>query len=156
MSESFFTIKSLRDIPYMADAAAAWFSEKWGIPYGTYLESISLSIANPERIPQWYLAIREGSIIGGAGIIENDFHKRPDLTPNLCALFVEEPFRRRGIARAILDNARYEAGVMGFSTLYLVTDHTEFYEKCGWTFFTTVIGDDGLSTRMYSAPTSFA
>ena len=34
--------------------------------------------------------------ISGAGVIENDFHDRKDLTPNLCALFVEERKCGRG------------------------------------------------------------
>lgn len=35
-------------------------------------------------IPNWFIA--------GAGVIENDFHNRPDLTPNICALYVEEDY----------------------------------------------------------------
>lgn len=42
---------------------------------------------------------------------------------------------------------------MGFEKLYLVTDHTEFYEKCGWSFLTTVNDDEGNSIRMYAAST---
>ena len=38
----------------------------------------------------------------------------------------------------------------GISPLYLVTDHTGFYERYGWEFFCTVHcdGEDGQS-RMY-------
>ena len=42
-------------------------------------------------ITQWYVIVDgQRNIIAGAGVIENDFHDRKDLTPNLCALFVEE------------------------------------------------------------------
>lgn len=97
--------------------------------------------------------ILDGRIAAGCGIIANDFHKRPDLTPNLCALFVEEAYRRRGYARALLDNARLEAGAMGFDYLYLVTDHMEFYERCGWDFLTMVAENDGGQIKMYRAST---
>lgn len=32
------------------------------------------------------------------GSIENDFHDRKDLTPNICAVYTEEAYRGRGIA----------------------------------------------------------
>ena len=73
-------------------------------------------------------------IVAGAGVIANDYHDRVDLTPNLCALFVEESHRYRGIARLLLDSARRDMGKLGFETLYLVTDHEHFYERCGWEF----------------------
>ena len=42
-------------------------------------------------IPQWYVIVDgQRNTIAGAGVIENDFHDRKDLTPNLCDLFVEE------------------------------------------------------------------
>lgn len=50
-------------------------------------------------IPQWYVIVDgQRNTIAGAGVIENDFHDRKDLTPNLCDLFVEERKRVRGIA----------------------------------------------------------
>ena len=49
-------------------------------------------------VPQWYAAVAEGRIVAGLGVIENDFHCRRDLTPNVCAVYVEEDCRRRGLA----------------------------------------------------------
>lgn len=94
-----------------------------------------------------------GRLIAGAGVIENDFHDRPDLTPNLCALFVEPDWRCRGLAGRLLDFIRRDLGAMGIPRLYLVTDHTSFYERYGWTFLTMVTGDDRTQERMYTAPT---
>ena len=91
--------------------------------------------------------------MAGAGVIENDFHDRKDLHPNLCALFVEENWRGQGMARYILRRVREDMAGMGIEKLYLVTDHTDFYEKCGWSFLTMVRGDDGLMERMYEADT---
>ena len=90
-------------------------------------------------------------IVAGAGVIDNDFHDRKDLAPNLCALFVEEPYRNQAVARTILDFIRQDMGRMGIGTLYLVTDHTEFYERCGWRFLTMVNDEDGCPERMYAA-----
>ena len=110
------------------------------------------SVENVKAIPQWYIvADSQQRLIAGAGVIENDFHDRPDLSPNVCALFVEEKFRKKGIARYILNFIRKDLGSMGIETLYLVTDHTDFYEKCGWKFRTLVIGGDGLPERLYES-----
>lgn len=145
-------LKKLCDYPELLEKASLWFSEKWDIPVEAYIESIQECIS--KEIPQWYIVVDENQeIIAGAGIIENDFHDRKDLRPNLCALYVDEQYRSQGIARYILNLARRELGEMGFEKLYLVTDHVEFYEKCGWEFFTNVIGDNGNSERLYVAST---
>ena len=89
------------------------------------------------------------------GIIENDFHQRKDLPPNLCALFVEPAYRKQDLARKLMDFAKKETAEAGFDKLYLITDHTEFYEKCGWTFYGTIKEDDGAGIRMYETKTGF-
>ncbi len=38
------------------------------------------------------------SIVAGLGVIENDFHNRKDLAPNVCAVYTEEDCRCKGIA----------------------------------------------------------
>ncbi|MUS09241.1 GNAT family N-acetyltransferase, partial [Acinetobacter baumannii] len=37
---------------------------------------------------------------------------------------------------------REDLSNQGIQTLYLITDHTEFYEKCGWRFL-TLVKDEG-------------
>lgn len=150
-------IRMLREFPDYKEQAARWFSQKWGIPLSAYLESMEQCVSQKTGVPQWYFILNQKQeLLAGAGVIENDFHNRPDLHPNLCALFVEEPFRNQGIARCLLDYIRKDMGRMGFDRLYLVTDHTDFYERCGWNFFTMVKGDDGCQTRLYMAETGEA
>ena len=144
----------LRMIPGQEDQAAGWFASKWGIPRAAYLESMDHCLKNPDGVPQWYLVQNEeGEIVAGLGLIENDFHKRTDLTPNVCAVFVEPPYRKRGIARAMLDAVRADAAALGVHTLYLLTDHTDFYERCGWHFHCMVENEDGSWSRMYQVET---
>ena len=143
----------LRDAPVLADAAAVWFSRRWGIPAESYRESMEQCLRRKAPVPQWYVVRDGGRLLAGAGVIANDFHDRKDLTPNLCALFVEPPGGGRGTAGRLLDFIRRDLGAMGIPRLYLVTDHTAFYERYGWTFLTMVTGDDHLPERMYTAPT---
>ena len=107
-------IHPLRDAPVLADAAAVWFSRRWGIPAESYRESMEQCLRRKAPVPQWYV-VRDGG--------------------------------------RLLDFIRRDLGAMGIPRLYLVTDHTAFYERYGWTFLTMVTGDDHLPERMYTAPT---
>lgn len=129
--------------------AAGWFHEKWGVPLAAYRKSMERSAQEGQAVPQWYLAVRGERIAGGLGVIENDFHDRRDLTPNVCAVYTEEAERCRGIAGALLGTACADMAARGIETLYLVTEHTSFYERYGWEFFCMARGEDGAAMRLY-------
>ena len=72
----------------LLEHAAAWFHSKWGIPEQAYADSMKECLAGNSPVPQWYVILDGEKIIGGLGVIENDFHDRKDLTPNVCAVYV--------------------------------------------------------------------
>ena len=155
MSDAKQTVRllPLREQPALAEKAAAWFASKWSVPIEAYRQSMADCLAG-KTVPQWYLLTDvDGNIAGGAGVIENDFHDRPDLAPNLCALYVEPAWRGCGLAGMLLDGIRADMAAQGIETLYLVTDHTAFYERHGWRFLTVVRCDDGCQSRLYTAQT---
>jgi len=140
----------LTDCPEKKEGLARWFHEKWGVPLAAYLESMEDCLKGEAAVPQWYAAVEGARIVGGLGVIENDFHDRKDLTPNICAVYTEEDRRGRGIAGALLRFACGEMAARGVDTLYLLTDHTGFYERYGWQFLTMVQGDgEARMSRMY-------
>ena len=63
-------------------------------------------------------------IIAGADVIENDFHDRKDLTPNICALYVEPERRCRGIAGHLLEHTCKDMATKGITPLDHITEHT--------------------------------
>ena len=160
-------IIKLRDKPALIPQAAAWFSAKWGIEEKAYRESMEEMAARwreagPEEkakaaalaVPQWYVAVADdeaeggpGLIAGGIGVIENDYHDRKDLAPNVCALYVEEEFRGRGLAGELLSVAAGDMRDFGIKTLYLITEHTSFYERYGWRFL-CMAQPDGEAEKM--------
>lgn len=145
-----YKIITLQECPQLLGQAASWFHSKWGIPQEAYQESMRQSLKNEGFVPEWYLAIMGGKIIGGMGVIENDFHKRKDLAPNVCAVYVEEECRGQGIAGRLLEYVCDDMGKKGISTLYLATDHTSFYERYGWEFLCMAQEEDGEGqSRMY-------
>ncbi|GAA6396513.1 GNAT family N-acetyltransferase [Solibaculum mannosilyticum] len=145
-----YSILCIREEPDLLNCAADWFHEKWGIPREEYYKSMNQCLLNNQSIPQWYVAILNGNIIGGLGVIENDFHDRKDLSPNICALYVEKTYRNQGVAGRLLDYACSDMKKYGIEVLYLMTDHSSFYEKNGWKFLCMVQGDgDNHLSRMY-------
>ena len=145
-----YSLVPLRDKPDMLQKAAAWFHQKWGVPMEAYRESMEDCLTGKGPVPQWYLALDGERIVGGMGVIENDFHHRKDLAPNVCAVYTEEDRRCQGIAGALLGLTCRDMKQLGISTLYLVTDHTGFYERYGWEFFCMVQGDgEPELSRMY-------
>lgn len=145
-----YAIFCLRERPELLLRAAEWFHEKWGIPRAAYEASMRDCLMGLGAVPQWYVTLADGAIIAGAGVIENDFHERKDLAPNVCAVYVEEDWRGRGVARALLSRICADMQEKGVKTLYLTTDHTAFYEKLGWEFL-CLVWEEGHArqTRMY-------
>ena len=140
----------LTDRPQLKEQAAQWFHQKWGVPLASYQESMEQCLSARSPVPQWYLAMEGERIAGGMGVIENDFHNRKDLAPNVCAVYTEPDRRGKGIAGALLRFVCDDMAGQGIRTLYLLTDHTGFYERYGWEFYCMVQGDgEEAPSRMY-------
>ena len=73
-----------------------------------------------------YLCLDNDKIIG---VIENDFHDRKDFTPNVCTVYTEKDYRCKGIAGHLLDMVMEDMKSKGITPIYLLTDHTGFYER---------------------------
>ncbi|MDD4850826.1 MAG: GNAT family N-acetyltransferase [Gemmiger sp.] len=144
-----YTLITLKERPALKEEAARWFHDKWGIPFEVYLASMEASLAG-DKIQAWYLCLDGEKIIAGMGEIKNDFHDRKDLTPNICAVYTDEAYRCQGVAGALLNYVVQDNKKRGIAPLYLITDHTGFYERYGWAFFCMVQGDgQPQMTRMY-------
>jgi GNAT superfamily N-acetyltransferase len=144
-----YTFITLREKPQLKEKAAEWFHRKWGVPTEAYLECMEAYLIGATEYG-WYLCMDDDNIIGGMGVIENDFHDRKDLSPNVCAVYTEDKYRCKGIAGQLLNMVVNDMKSKGITPLYLVTDHTGFYEKYGWEFLCMVQGDgEPDMTRMY-------
>ena len=145
-----YSITKLREHAELINAAAMWFHQKWGVPKAAYVESMENCAAKNASVPQWYVVLDEGAIVAGVGLIANDFHERKDLTPNVCAIYVEETHRKQGIAGQMLKFVCDDLAAMGIAALYLLTDHDSFYERYGWEFLCMAQGDgETTMSRMY-------
>lgn len=149
MSTQSYRYVTLREVPELMQTAAAWFHSKWRVPVEAYLECMEAYLSG-ETEYGWYLCLDGEKVVGGLGVIENDFHDRKDLAPNVCAVHTEEEYRGQGIAGKLLNLAVEDQKAKGISPIYLVTDHTDFYERYGWEFLCMAQGDgEEEMTKVY-------
>ncbi|MBQ7251823.1 MAG: GNAT family N-acetyltransferase [Kiritimatiellae bacterium] len=140
---------SLREVPGLEAAAAAWFHGKWGVPEEAYRACMDGYLAGKTDYG-WYLCLDGDEIAGGLGVVGNDFHERKNLAPDICAVWTEESHRSRGIAGRLLGLAVEDLRRHGISPVYLLTDHTGFYERYGWEFLCLAKSDgETAPSRMY-------
>ena len=140
---------TLRERPEMMESAAEWFHSKWQVPKESYMECMRAYLLGKTEYG-WYLCLDGERIVGGMGVIGNDFHDRKDLAPNVCAVYTEEACRRQGIAGRLLNMVVEDMRKKGITPLYLVTDHIGFYEHYGWEFLCMVQSDgEPEEARMY-------
>ena len=129
--------------------ASNFFSSKWGVPIEAYIESMEASLTTSSGVPSWFVVRSNNCIIGGIGIIENDFHKRKDLRPNLCAFYVKEEYQGHGIGRMLINHACAYLKEKSISEVYLITTHTKLYEKLNFLYYDDIEEDSGDKVRCY-------
>ena len=146
-------IIGIKEQPKWLLRAAKYFSHRWKIDEQLYIDSMNESLSAKNSVPRWYLMLRGDEIIGGCGLIDNDFMVREDLCPWLCALYIEPDARGQQLGAKLLEYARREAAALGYGKVYLNTDHVGYYEKYGWRYMGSFAHSSGEDTRVYEANT---
>lgn len=142
------TISTCANVPKSRTQPRNGSTQNGGVPKEAYLECMEDYLSGNTELG-WFLCLDGGKIVGGMGVIENDFHERKDLSPNVCAVYTEEEYRGQGIAGKLLNIVVDDMKSKGISPIYLITDHTGFYERYGWEFLCMVQGSDPEPSRMY-------
>ena len=144
-------ILSVREHPELLERAIAYFQEKWASPESAKVYDDSIRHSMGDGLPEWYLLLDGDVITGCCGLISNDFVSRMDLMPYLCALYVEEAYRGRALGSLLIEQTKRDARRMGFSRLYLATDHVGYYEKYGFVRIAAGYHPWGEESSIYEA-----
>ena len=146
-------IVNVREYPGGLDKAVDYIHGVWGSEknYPYYRDAIYHSSLTEKHLPMFFLLIRNNEIIGCSALITNDFISRHDLYPWIACLFVDAKERGQEYGNLLMEHAEQEARNMGFSAVYLTTDHNGYYEKCGWQRFEDGIDlFSGQPSRIYA------
>lgn len=144
-------IISVKQHPEYKTRAIHYFQSKWASKESmpVYEDCITHCLTTTNPLPQWYLLEEAGELIGCAGLITNDFISRMDLYPWVCAVYIEKSHRGNGHGAKLLEKAKEDARLGGFSALYLCTGHIGYYEKYGFTYIGEGYHPWGQSSRIY-------
>lgn len=142
---------SVRERPEYKEKIIKFFQNKWASESSmkVYEDCIESCLSTNHPLPHWYILEESGKIIGGAGLITNDFISRMDLYPWICALYIEKEYRGNEYGKILLDKAKVDATAGGFESLYLCTDHIGYYEKYGFNYIGTGYHPWGSESRIY-------
>lgn len=79
-----------------------------------------------------FVALEGDCILGYCTLSENDCIPDVPYTPYISYLFVGEQFRGNRLSQKLIDFVMEYTKKLGFSKLYLVSDHVNLYEKYGF------------------------
>lgn len=80
-------------------------------------------------IAQTFVAICQDQFLGTVALWRNDLCARQDLYPWLACLYVKEEYRHYGIGIMLQNKVMEVAQKLGYSQIYLITNHDNLYEK---------------------------
>lgn len=145
-------ISNLADHPKHFQTVCTWVWEEWWRSEGSTMEDMvyfTRHCLEKEEIPMTFVGLLEGKPVATASLWRSDPFSRQDLTPWLAAMYVIPERRGRGIGTLMQHHVIGEARRLEYLSIYLMTDHTGYYEKAGWSFLETAPLLNGKKTRLY-------
>ena len=153
-----FAISDLRRCPEFFDTVAMRIWRAWWEAEGVSLDTISGRLRDNMRdapIPLALVAHDGEAFLGTASVIASDLAERPQLTPWVAAVWVEEKARGHGIGAALVKRAAQDCFALDIARAYLCARPRMFgfYERLGWSLLERQIGRQGLDVFFREANT---
>jgi len=128
---------SVKNHPQWLEPAILFFQHHWAseVSKPVYDDCLRSMMNSPSPLPQWYILVDGHNIVGGAGLVTNDFVSRMDVWPYVVALIIEEEYRGKHLSKILIEYIKEDAKNLGFDKLYLCSDLVGFYEKMGFKYF---------------------
>ncbi len=125
---------AISDRPDLAPLVAGWLVRAFGYPGSRTIEEMTALVLSPHVGPEETFVLFDGATpVGTASLAHEDLASRPDLTPWLAGVLVEEAHRGRGCGTMLVRRVEAFAVESGVETLWLYTRTAEaLYARLGW------------------------
>ena len=101
------------------------------------------------EMPIRLIALADEKCVGTVTLIDNDFPGKTD-TPWLGGLYVDTPYRNKGIGRNLINFVKRIAENFGYAELFLSTQNAgRYYQKLGWKRVETCVDASGRMAEIY-------
>lgn len=146
-----YSISDLRDRPEFAGDVADRIWNAWWRKDGHELAFIRGLVDEnfaSTGLPMAFVAHDGDTFLGTAHLIDSDLESRPQYSPWVAALWVDEAARGAGLGTALARAGADAAFKQGFETVYLCAKPrlTAYYEGMGW----QKIEEDVEGTNVFS------
>lgn len=143
-----YEISDLKTHPHFLDDAADRVWNAWWRQDGhelDFIKGLFQENLTAETTPVALIAHEGCAFLGTVSLIDSDMEARPQYTPWVAALWVDEQQRSHGIGGALLKAAAQQAHDLNFSEVYLCAeaDKHDYYAARGWLLIEENI--DGLN-----------
>lgn len=137
--------------PEFKEKIIEYFLSHWASDESKMVYVDAINNAKIDKMNNWYALLDDDQIIGGVGLISNDFVSRMDLYPYLCALYINENYRGKNLGELLINKVKQDVLNMGYDYLYLLTDHDGYYEHFGFKHIGTGYHPWGETSKLYKA-----
>jgi len=121
------------------------------IRHGISYEQVLAKVTNchKTKLPIRLIALEDGKCVGTVAIVENDL-KCTDYTPWLASLYVDPAHRGQKIAQRLIERVKSIVKDLGYTELYLRTEHTsDYYRRLGWEYVESHVDEFGLEPDVF-------
>jgi GNAT superfamily N-acetyltransferase len=156
--ETGIQIIPLDECPQYAAICAHWSYGQWGFQRNISFD-INLLVYNERAVsnalPRVFVICLDSFPVGMVSVKENDMRNRPDLSPWLSALYIMPEYRKKGLAKRLIECAEEYARLLGYAVIYLFIDApdesrlTAYYEKLNWLYIGESPDNDGRDVKVY-------
>ena len=129
-----YRIVNIDDIPHRKDEYFPLFYDEWSIGEQdrAFHEELLTYTNGLLGLPRFYVVEYEEQLVACYALLVNDINSRQDLFPWFAYLYVKPEHRGNGLAKMLLEHGEQVAHSLNFQTLYLESNHQDFYEKFGY------------------------
>ncbi|TWT12983.1 GNAT family N-acetyltransferase [Reyranella sp. CPCC 100927] len=151
-----FTVSDLRDQPQLLDTVAERIWRAWWEPEGHRLDHLTDRLRealDDNPIPFVLVAHRDGRYLGSTVCIESDLAERPQYSPWIAAVWVDQQHRLKAVGRTLVREAMRACFRLGFERVYLcsVAERRNFYTQQGWVPIEENVGPDAQTVYVCEA-----